>query len=120
MRQDAKKIFKISLISLFFIFIIAFALFNSRDLIFGVKIKDVNIIDNTKVLDSVFVVTGVAKHAVKLTLNDREIFIDDKGNFAETIALHPGYNIVSIKAQDKFGNYNEKNYKLIYSTDLEY
>ena len=38
----------------------------------------------------------------------------EKGNFNETIALLLGYNIINIKAVDKFGHKDEKNYKLIY------
>ncbi len=59
-------------------------------------------------------VTGNAKNATSLTLNGREISIDREGNFGETIALLSGYNIINIKARDKFGYIDEKNYKLIY------
>lgn len=114
MQTEAKKILKIVLLSVFFLFIIIFVFFNSRDLIFGVKIKNVNIVDNQKVEESVIKISGIAKNAVKLSLNGREISIDDKGNFQETIALLLGYNVVNIKAQDKFGNVDEKNYKLVY------
>ena len=114
MNQDAKKTLKIGLVSILFLFIVVFVFFNSRDLIFGVKIKNVNLQDNLKVSESVFEITGTAKNAVKLSLNGREISIDQKGNFDETIALLSGYNLVNIKAQDKFGKIDEKNYKLIY------
>lgn len=114
MQNHAKKILKIGLVSLFFLLIIIFVFFNSQDLIFGVKIKNVNLKDNLKVTDSIFEITGRAMNAVNLTLNGREISIDQKGNFKETLALLSGYNIVEIIAQDKFGNSDEKNYKLMY------
>ena len=114
MNQDAKKTLKIGLVSILFLFIVVFVFFNSRDLIFGVKIKNVNLQDNLKVSESVFEITGTAKNAVKLSLNGREISIDQKGNFDETIALLSGYNLVNIKAQDKFGKIDEKNYKVMY------
>lgn len=113
MNQDAKKILKISLVSVFFILIATFVFFNSKDLIFGVKIKNVNLADNAKVADNILKITGNAKNAVKLSLDGREISIDQSGNFNETVALLPGYNLINIKAQDKFGNSDEKNYKLI-------
>jgi len=123
MRQDAKKILKIALVSALFLFIVAFAFFNSRDLIFGVQIKNVRLGDTPpvlagmKVTDSIQKVTGMAKNAVKLVLNGREISIDQSGNWSETIILSPGYNIVNILAQDKFGNKDEKNYKIIYEAE---
>lgn len=114
MRSNAKKILKISSIIILFLFIIIFAFFRSKNLIFGVKIKNVNITDNAKVKESVMNITGNAKNAVSLILNGREISINQQGNFNETIALLSGYNIIEIKAQDKFGHIDEKNYKLIY------
>jgi hypothetical protein len=113
MNQDGKKILKISLLSLLFLLMVVFVFFNSRDLVFGVKIKNVNLTDGMKVSESNIKVTGTAKNAVKLTLNDREISIDQKGNFEETLALFSGYNVVNLKAEDKFGNHDEKNYQVI-------
>lgn len=118
MPKDAKKIFQISLVSLLFLIIVVFIIFNTRDLLFGVKIKNINITDNFKTSESVQKITGTAKHAVKLILNGREILIDQQGNFDETIVLLRGYNIINIKAQDKFGHTDEKNYKLIYEPVL--
>ncbi|MFA6000339.1 MAG: hypothetical protein WC783_05205 [Candidatus Paceibacterota bacterium] len=114
MNSDAKKIAKISLFSLFFLFIIIYAFFTSKDLLFGVKITNVNITDGVKVTENVLEIKGNARNAVNLTLNGREISIDKQGNFNETIILLPGYNIVNIRAKDKFGNIDEKNYKLSY------
>jgi len=113
MNTDIKKILKIIYLSAFLIFIIIFAFFESKNLIFGVKIKDVNIVDGTKYIKNIVNITGNAKNAINLSLNDRTISIDQKGNFNETIALLPGYNIISIKAKDEFGNNDEKNYQLM-------
>ena len=72
MNQDAKKTLKIGLVSILFLFIVVFVFFNSRNLIFGVKIKNVNLKDNLKVSESIFEITGTAKNAVKLSI---DIFI---------------------------------------------
>ena len=114
MNQNAKKILKISGISVFFLFIIIFAFLRSYDLIFGVKIRNVNITDGAKVVESVMEIKGNAKNATFLTLNGREISIDKEGNFNETIALLSGYNIINIRAKDKFGYIDEKNYQLMH------
>lgn len=114
MNQNVKKIVKIAGLSIFFILIIIYAFFVSKDLIFGVKIKNVNLVDGATVTENVIKIEGNAKNAIKLTLNGREISVDQDGNFNETIALLPGYNIISIIAKDKFGYVDEKDYKLIY------
>lgn len=113
--SDTKKIFKIVAISVFLIFIVIFAFFRSKDLLFGVKIKNVNIIDGQVITESnIIKISGNAKNAKELILNGRAISIDQEGNFNETIALFSGYNIVSIVAKDEFGNIDEKIYKLMH------
>jgi len=114
MQNSAKKIIKISSICILFLFIILYAFFRSKDLIFGVQIKNVNITDGEKVTNNVMNITGIAKNATDLTLDGREISVDQQGNFNETIALLSGYNVISIRARDKFGHIDEKNYKVIY------
>ena len=115
MNPNVKKIVKVGSLSLFFLIIIVFAFFRSKDLIFGVKIKNVNISDGVTVAEGVMEIKGNAKNGTLVTLNGREISIDETGNFNETIALLSGYNIVEIKAKDKFDYIDEKNYKIIYS-----
>jgi len=113
-RTLSKKIFKITGLSTFFLLIVIYAIFRSHDLILGVKIKNVNIQDGASQGDTVLQITGNAKNATNLTLNGREISIDEEGRFNETIALLLGYNIINIKAEDKFGYVDEKNYQIIY------
>lgn len=111
--HNSKKILKIFALALLFIFIIIYTFFNSRDLILGVKIKNVEIARNAENGINIVKITGNAKNAKSLTLNGREISIDQAGNFSETIVLLVGYNIITIKAVDKFGYSDEKDYKLI-------
>jgi hypothetical protein len=119
MQNQAKKIVKVGGMTVFFLLIIGYAIFNSRNLIFGVKIKNVNINglpieDGATITANTIEITGVAQNAVDLTLDGRVISIDQAGNFDETIALLNGYNIINIKAEDKFRNVDEKNYQLMH------
>lgn len=119
MNQDVKKILKISGLAIFFILIAVYAFFRSHDLIFGVKLKNIKIngsavADGIKMPENISKITGNAQNAINLTLNGREISIDQDGDFNETIVLLSGYNMINIRAQDKFGNVDEKTYQLIY------
>ena len=87
MDTNAKKILKMVVLSLFLIFIMIFVFFRSKDLIFGVKIRNVNIVDGAKVENEVLKITGNAKNAIELRLNDRIISIDQSGNF-DAYGLH--------------------------------
>ena len=119
MRQDVKKIIRIASIAVLFLFIIIYAFFRSKDLIFGVKIRSVAInstpiVDGSTFTDPIIVITGNAKNAVELTLDGRIISLDQAGNFNETISLLSGYNVLDIYAHDKFGHSDEKIYKLMH------
>jgi hypothetical protein len=111
---NLKRILKIFGISIFFLFLILYGFYRSKDLIFGVKIRDVNLTDGATYTESRKNIVGVAKNAVKLTLNGRDISIDQKGNWNEDIVFLLGYNVINIRAEDKFGHIDEKNYKIIF------
>ena len=113
-QMSEKKILQIVALSVFFVFIVTYSLFRSNYLISGVKIKNVNILDGTKVANNIIELTGNAKNAINLTLNGREISINEAGDFNETFVLLKGYNVINIIAKDKFGYVDEKNYKLMY------
>ncbi len=113
MEGDFKtKLTRISFIS-FFILILFYSFFQSRELIFGVKIKNLNIENNQTFTENPITISGQAKNANFISLNDREITIDKEGNFKEDIALLSGYNLLKIEAKDKFGNQDIINYQLL-------
>lgn len=114
MKQEHKKRIKIIILTVFFLFILIYGIYASYGVIFGVKIRDINLINGATITENTIKITGNAKRAVYLSLNGREISIDKDGNFTETIALLSGYNIVELVARDKFGNVDTENYKLIH------
>ncbi len=58
-------------------------------------------------------VSGNAAKAINLTLNGREIFIDKEGNFSESIAMLPGFSVVTLNARDKFGKTAEQKFEIV-------
>lgn len=114
MEQVNKKRIRIIVLSVFFLFILSYGIYTSYGVLFGIKIKNISLVDGATITENTTKITGNAKHAVYLSLNGREISIDKDGNFTETIALLSGYNIVELVARDKFGNVDIKNYKLIH------
>ena len=57
-------------------------------------------------------ISGKAEKAKMITLNGREIFIDKEGNFSEKIAVLPGFSIITIRAEDRFGNAALKKFEI--------
>jgi hypothetical protein len=48
-------------------------------------------------------IQGYARNIAFLTLNDRRIFVNDTGVIFDQLLLYEGYNIITLKAKDKFG-----------------
>lgn len=64
-------------------------------------------------------IKGTATKAIHLTLNGREIFIDKDGNFSEYISILPGFSVIALKAEDKFGNIAEKKFEIVKKGDAK-
>jgi hypothetical protein len=59
-------------------------------------------------------IRGHAERIAKLRLNQRPIFTDDDGVFTESLLLMPGYNILTLEADDIFGRNIKENIELVY------
>lgn len=105
--NQIKKIKRTALILAFILFI-AYGAWNGRDIALGPKV-DIFYPANGESLSSKLIkINGQALNAAYLSLNDRQIFVDDAGYFSEYVALLPGYNIVKISSKDRFGETREK------------
>ncbi len=112
-RETTKKVLVWIVIVVIATIIISYALYASHGFIKG---PDITIMEprDSSFSTSTIQISGVANRAKTLTLNGRSIFIDEKGNFSETILLSPGYNVENIEAQDKFGRIEQIRLPIFY------
>lgn len=68
---------------------------------------------------SLATITGKASKATHLTLNGREIFIDKDGNFSESISVLPGFSVITLNAEDKFGKTALKKFEVVYDGNAQ-
>ena len=113
MRYDFKTKLKIGFIVLLFLVVGFYAFLKTKDLVYGIRINVDNIKDGETFTEPFIKIIGTAKNAKNLTLNDRKIYIDQNGVFNENLLLLPGYNIITIKGEDKFGKIKQKSYQLL-------
>jgi hypothetical protein len=99
---------KATLIIILVTFIGSYSVFQARKIMSGPKISIASPHNGATVQDSLIYVAGVAKNIKEISVNDRPIFIDENGNFQEKLLLSPGYNIIKLKAKDKFGKEVQK------------
>lgn len=95
-------------------------------LLFYGYLKSANLIEGPEVfldsprngettVTSLVTITGIARNIAFITLNDRQIFLDGEGRLNEKLLLSYGYNIITVKARDKFGKRIEKRIELVYN-----
>lgn len=109
-----KFYFKILLAAIFLFLILGYSFYQSRNLVMGPVIT----VDEPKNGDTVnqqlIKIAGGTKNIKKITLDDREIHIDEAGSFSEKLLLSEGYNIIKINIWDKFNKKVEKAIEVVY------
>lgn len=95
--------------------IMGYAAFQSKNIILGPVVSIVAPRSAATVSSSVIEVSGTARNISSISMDGRSIFIDEAGSFREKLLLTPGYNIITVNAQDKFGRATTKTLELIYN-----
>lgn len=113
--EKTKKYIIIIFLALF----VCYGFFESYKLISGPKIDVFSPTDGQYFESPLIDVKGTTKNISFISLDDRPIFIDKSGDFVEKLILSPGYNIMSIKGQDKFGKEIKKRFGLFLQKPIE-
>ncbi|MDD5318364.1 MAG: hypothetical protein PHF79_00885 [Candidatus Pacebacteria bacterium] len=115
MAQDTgKSIARIAIISIFFLGIVGYSLFQAHKLISGPIIQITSPKNGSTLTQNLVEIKGVAKNTSFISMNDRPIYIDEQGNFSEKLPIYPGYTIINLKAKDRFGSLITKNIEVSY------
>ena len=101
--------------ALFFVSsILGYTYFQTRNIITGPTISITLPANGTTLSESLITIEGEAHNITHISINDRQIFVDEEGNFQEQLLLPYGYTIITIEARDKFGRYERKTLELVY------
>lgn len=113
-RRKTKKYLGITIISFFITVIVGLSIYQSNKIRSGPEIILEKPLQNATVDRSLVEITGKAKNISFISMNDNQIFTDEDGQFKEKILLAYGYNVITLKAQDRFGRTTEQKVELIY------
>lgn len=94
-------------------FLAGYFLYQARGYLFGPKITLDNPLAGEVIHDSYLEVKGQALNISSLSLNGRQIFTDENGNFKEGLLLAKGYNIIELTATDKFGRVKKEKREVV-------
>jgi len=64
--------------------------------------------------ESLIKVMGTVQNSAFISINGRQVFVDEENKINDKILLLPGYNIIEIKTEDRFGKKSQKNINVIY------
>ncbi|CAN5142958.1 hypothetical protein BH11PAT3_BH11PAT3_2290 [soil metagenome] len=98
-----------------FLLLITYSLFQGRFVILGPSIHITYPQDGTRLDTQVYMLSGVAKNIAYISLNDRQIFVDQEGNFSEKLIAPPGLSIIMVRARDRFGRQEEQTVRVVYN-----
>ncbi len=119
MERQAKFFFGIVLFSVAVSSVGWYSYLKSREFLLGPQINIESPADGSTAQEALQVIRGTAQNVAYISLNGAPIFIDSKGVFQEKLLLLPGYNILTVSAQDRFGKKIEKTLELIYKDPPE-
>jgi hypothetical protein len=112
--KNPKTYLKFTIVGIFIITIFGYAFFQARNIISGPIIKIHAPLNGASFNNSLIKIKGIAKNISYISMNDRQIFTNENGEFGEKLLLSDGYNIITIKAEDRFGRKTESKLELIY------
>ncbi len=113
-RENIKK----WVLILFLSFFLLYGLYESYKLLSGPKIVILEPQNGAAFEKNLIDIKGTAKNVAFLNLNDRPIFVDKQGNFSEKILLLSGYNIMTLKGEDRFKKKVEKQMQFFLKAEM--
>ncbi len=114
---NIKKFLSFGLFAGLFLFIIGYSIFQTKAISRGVTLNIPDLKDGEVSDSEILTLAGTAIHATHLSVNNKEIVIDEKNNFLEELVLSDGYNIITVEAKDKFGKITKKSFRVLYEAN---
>ncbi|MDP2642111.1 MAG: hypothetical protein Q8P21_02385 [bacterium] len=95
------------------ILLVAYSLFEARFLILGPQVWVESPKDGHTVESPLVVVRGRAKNVAWISLNGRQIFTDEEGEWSEKLIVSRGLSIMTVEARDRFGRETEETLRVV-------
>lgn len=107
-----RKILGVGLGAFLTLAVIGYAIFALTPLVRGPQVSVLEPQNGSTVTEPFIYLVGTATGVSYIYLNDRQIFTDTTGAFRESLLLHPGYNILVLRARDRFERTTETRVEL--------
>lgn len=97
----------------FFGIIAGYSAYQAQDFWTGPTVTINTPADGATTSEPLIRVTGAAERISHLSLNGRQIYTSPNGRFSEPLLLAPGYNIITVAANDAFDRHTEEQVRVI-------
>ena len=97
-----------------FLVIALYALYQTRNVILGPELEISSPQPATTTNSPLIVVAGQARNITRIAINNAPIFTDEAGHFREKLLLAPGYTILKLTVEDRFGRQVERRLDVVY------
>ena len=74
---------------------------------------------NSSIEGSTVDVAGITDKDSKVTINGQPVFVDEKGEFSETVSLGRGINELEVRSENRFGNEASKKIRISANYDTQ-
>ena len=110
------RFIKIISFSAIVLIILGYSYYQTKDYLKGPILELIEPANNSTHYQNDVTIKGYAKNISYISMNGRQIFTDQSGQFSEKILLSEGYNIIDISTEDKYERKNQKILKLVYKS----
>jgi hypothetical protein len=104
---------KHGILSLLGIAFLLYCLFQARFLILGPQVWITTPVDGEALQARVITASGQARNVAWMSLNGRQIFTDQDGNWSEKLIVSGGVSIMTVVVRDRFGREKEESVRVI-------
>lgn len=119
MRRDIKRKIKVISLCSLALLIGFYSFYQARFLLQGPAVDIWNPENGSSTAREVVEIQGQAKNISYISLDGRQIFVNEEGVFKERVLLSEGKNSVTITAQDKFGRETHNTIDLFFKQTAE-
>lgn len=104
---------KVGIFFFLFLILVAYSAYQARFLILGPQVIIESHSDGVVVGEPLVLLEGRARNISVISLNDRQIFVDENGRWSEKLIVSKGTSIMTLKARDRLGRETEKRVQII-------
>lgn len=93
----------------------SYSYYQTKAFLTGPVLEITEPLNGSLLTDNPITIRGYTKNISYISINDRQIFVNETGNLDIEMLLSPGYNIIKVSAKDKYEREIQKQLELVFN-----